>query len=272
MKLASLFAFVPWIVSAEAGPVQVIGSDSMVVLAAEWAEAHRKPVEVSGGGSGIGVAALLNGSADIATVARPLEQGESEALTKQFGAAPVVTKVVHEALAVFVHKDNPVSRMTFDELRGIYGTGGKIDNWSQLGGAIASQIAPLGRHSNSGAYFYFRETVLGKRAEFKEGIREFSGSPDTVKLIATTPTAIGFAPPRYQRDGVKPLALSSAPEREPVLPTTKTIRDGSYPISRPLYFVSSPKASAETKKFIEFVLSKEGQSVAAKQGYTALGD
>ena len=272
MKLASLFAFVPWIVSAEAGPVQVIGSDSMVVLAAEWAEAHRKPVEVSGGGSGIGVAALLNGSADIATVARPLEQGESEALTKQFGAAPVVTKVVHEALAVFVHKDNPVSKMTFDELRGIYGTGGKIDNWSQLGGAIASQIAPLGRHSNSGAYFYFRETVFGKRAEFKMGIRGVSGYGDTVKLIAATPTAIGFAPLPYQHDGVKPLALCSAPDREAVMPTDKSIRDGTYPISRPLYFVSSPKASAETKTFIEFVLSKDGRAVAAKQGYTALGD
>ncbi len=272
MKLTRLAAFAALSFSVEAASVRVVGSDSIIVLASSWAEAFGAPVEVSGGGSGIGVAALINGSADIATVARPLDESENQELTKRFGAAPVVTKVAYDALAVFVHKDNPVSKITIGELREIYIAGGKIDNWSQLGGKAPSKIAPLVRHSNSGALVYFREAVLGKRAEFKEGMRGFSTGADIVLLIEVTPTAIGFALPSNQRDGVKPLALSAAPDRESVIPTGKTIRDGTYPISRPLYFVSSPKASAETKKFIEFVLSKEGQSFAEKQGYTPLGD
>lgn len=242
----------------------------MFLPAASWAEAYGKPVEVMGGGSGVGVAALLNGSADIATVARPLEEAEHQELTKRFGAPPVVTKVAYDAIAIFVHKDNPVSKMTMDELREIYVAGGKIDNWSQFDWATPAQIAPLARQPNSGAFVFFRESVGRKRAEFKEGIPGLPGSREIVRLIEATPTAIGFAVLSAQRGGVKPLAISSTPDRKAVMPTAEAIRDGTYPISRPLYFVSSPKASPRTKKFIEFVLSKEGSVIAKKEGYTSL--
>lgn len=272
MKLICLAAFTALSLFAEAAPVQVVGSDSVVVLASSWAGAFGAPVEVSGGGSGIGVAALLNGSADIATVARPLEVGENEQLTKRFGAAPFVTKVAYDSLAVFVHKDNPVSKISFVGLREIYFNGGKFDDWKQLGGPDSVQIVLTARGMNSGAHYFFREAVGGKRAEFKAGIPTFSGSDDILRIIAETPAAIGYAAPAHRRDGVKALAVSAGVGGEPVMPTAQAIRDGTYPLSRPLYFVSSPKASAETKRFIDFVTGNVGQTIAEKEGATPLGD
>ena len=272
MKLICLAAFTALSLFVEAAPVQVVGSDSVVVLASSWAGAFGAPVEVSGGGSGIGVAALLNGSADIATVARPLEVGENEQLTKQFGAAPVVTKVAYDSLAVFVHKDNPVSKISIPELRGIFFEGGKIDDWKQLGGPDSVRIAPVGHGGNSGMQAFLQAVVGGKGARWKSGISTFSGTNDGIAVIAQSPSAIGYAYPASRREGVKIVAVSSENGREPVMPTPQTIRDGTYPLARPLYFVSSPKASAETKRFIHFVTSNVGQTIAEKEGATPLSD
>lgn len=255
--------------SVQAQPVQVIGSDSMVQAALAWAEAFSGSVEVSGGGSGIGVAALLDGSADIATLARPLQKDEAERLTKLFGAAPVVTPVAFDALAVFVHKDNPVSKISLIELRDVFFANGKLDDWKQLGGADSRRIIPASRHSNSAANNFFHEAVGGKRAEFK-AFQMYSGSNEIVDAIASIPASIGYASLAFRRDGVKPLALSGNIGGEPVLPTAQTIRDGTYPLSRPLYFVSSLTARAETKAFIGFVTGKVGQPLVEKQGFTTL--
>lgn len=259
--------------------IQNIGSDTMVNLAQAWAEAYGHKhkdvsVEVSGGGSGVGVAALLNGTADIANCSRHLEPKEL-ALAKKQGEAPKEILVGFDGLALYVHKNNPIEQLSLEELAELFREHGSIDSWKQLGveaipGARTDRVIRVSRQNNSGTYHYFRETVLGKKADMKPGSLDMNGSKEVVELVSQTPGAIGYSGLGYATSKVKVLKISKRKGEPGVMPSRTSIHDKSYPISRPLFMVtpSTPKPSAQA--YLDFVLSPEGQELVLSTGYVPL--
>lgn len=195
--------------------IQNIGSDTMVNLAQAWAETYHQvdpsvSVEVSGGGSGIGVAALINGTCEIANSSRALEPEEIQKAKSKHGHDPKEFLVGWDALAIYVHSSNPIDEISIEELSEIYKEGGTIDKWSQLGSKLAGgeEIIRISRQNNSGTYHYFREMVVGKKSDFKLGSKDMNGSKDVVELVSRTPNAIGYSGLGYRTDKVKVLKVS----------------------------------------------------------------
>lgn len=253
-----------------------IGSDTMVNLAAAWAEEYGKvdptvSVEVSGGGSGQGVAALINGSCDLANCSRSLEDREKESLRQARQLEAHEVTVGYDALSIFVHKDNPLEEITVEQLGEIYREGGAITKWSDLGitipGAKGDDIIRVSRQNNSGTYHYFKEAIVGKKAEFKLGSLDMNGSKDVVELIAKTPNAIGYSGMGYLTPNVKHLRVAKAKGQPAVEPTVATTLDKSYPIARPMYMVTAGEPSAAVKKYLDWILSKPGQDIVTATGY-----
>ncbi|MGC8829526.1 MAG: phosphate ABC transporter substrate-binding protein [Verrucomicrobiia bacterium] len=258
--------------------IQNKGSDTMVNLAQAWAEAYKKvapnvEVEVSGGGSGVGIAALIKGTVDIANASRELKPSEIEQAKKNTGKEPKEFIVGYDALAVYVHKDNPIEEITIEELREIYAEGGKITKWSQLGvkipGAANDDIVRVSRQSNSGTYEFFREHILNNR-DFKLGSRDMNGSKEVVELVSTTPTAIGYSGMGYATPKVKMLKVAQKKGEPGYLPTVENVHNKHYPIARSLQIYTLGEPQGEIKKYIDWILSEEGQKIVEQTGYVPL--
>ena len=259
--------------------LQNIGSDTMVNLAQAWAEAYHNvdpkvSVEVSGGGSGIGVAALINGTCDIANSSRKLEKEEEEKATVKYGGKhPVEHHIGYDALAIYVHPSNPITEISIEQLAEIYKEGGKFNKWSDLGVTMPSgqdEIVRASRQNNSGTYHYFREAVVGKKNDFKQGSRDMNGSKEVVDLVATTPSAIGFSGIGYRTDKVKVVKVSKKTGEPGIEPTIKTTLDKTYPIARPMFMYVPPSAKPEAEKYIAWIVSEPGQKIVIKEGYVPL--
>jgi len=249
------------------------GSDTMVNLAQAWAEEYKKvaphvDIEVSGGGSGQGIAALIKGTIDIANCSRNMKPQEIEQAKRNTGKEPKEFVVGHDALAIYVHKDNPINEITFEQLAGIYAEGGKITKWSELGVKLpgGDDIVRVSRQSSSGTYEFFREHVLGKK-DFKLGSRDMNGSKEVVELIAGTPTAIGYSGMGYATAGVKMLKVSPKAGQPAVPPTPKNALSGAYPIARSLLCYTLGAPEGELKKYLDWILSAAGQKIVADCGY-----
>ncbi|HMJ90185.1 MAG TPA: phosphate ABC transporter substrate-binding protein [Candidatus Acidoferrum sp.] len=263
--------------SAKATSIQNIGSDTMVNLAQAWAEAYHKvdptvSVEVSGGGSGIGVAALINGTAEIANSSRALEPEEIEKAKAKHGHDPKEYLVGYDALAIYVHPSNPITEISVEELSEIYREGGKIDKWSQVGATLpgGDEIIRVSRQNNSGTYHYFRETVVGKKADFKLGSRDMNGSKDVVELVSRTPNAIGYSGLGYRTDKVKVLKVSKKKGDKGVEPSIPTTWDKTYPISRPMFMYTPGQPPAHVQKYLDWLLTADGQKIVEESGYVPL--
>jgi phosphate transport system substrate-binding protein len=260
--------------------LQNVGSDTMVNLAQAWAEEYAKvdpnvSVEVSGGGSGVGVAALINGTASIANSSRKLEPEEVEkAKAKHEGKEPKEFLVAYDGLAIYVHKDNPITDISLEELAEIYKEGGKIDKWSQLGikipGAASDDIVRVSRQNNSGTYHYFREAVLGKKNDYKPGSMDQNGSKDVVELVSKTPGAIGYSGLGYATPAVKIVKVAKKKGDPGVLPSIPTVLDKSYPIARPMFMYTPGEPTPEAKKYLEWIASDAGQAIVKTSGYVPL--
>lgn len=257
--------------------IQNIGSDTMVNLAQAWAEAYTKvdpsvSVEVAGGGSGIGVAALLNGTCEIANSSRHLEPEEMEKARARYGAEPVEILVGFDALAIYVHPSNPLTEISVEELSDIYREGGAINKWSDLGVQIPGardEIVRVSRQNNSGTYHYFREAVLAKK-DFKPGSRDMNGSKDVVALVESTPGAIGYSGIGYRTDKVKVLKVSKTKGGNSVVPSIEATWDKSYPIARPMYFYTPPQVGEHVTRYVAWVTGSEGQKLVQEKGYIPL--
>jgi phosphate transport system substrate-binding protein len=259
--------------------VKNIGSDTMVNLAQAWAEAYAKvepniSIEVSGGGSGVGIAALINGTADIANCSRKLEPEEFNKAKAQ-GKDPKEFLVGFDGLAVYVHKDNPISQISLEELSEIYREGGKVSKWSEVGvaqipGAQSNDIIRVSRQNNSGTYHYFRETVVGKKADFKSGSLDMNGSKDVVDLVAKTPSAIGYSGLGYATPAVKIVKISKKKGEPGVQPSIASVHDKTYPLSRPLFMYTPSEPEESVKKYIAWIGSDAGQKVVENTGYVPL--
>lgn len=260
--------------------IQNIGSDTMVNLAQAWAEEYQNvepnvSVEVSGGGSGLGIAALINGTADIANSSRHIEPDEEEAVVAHSGSKPREFLVGFDALSIYVHKDNPITSISLEELHEIYAEGGKIDRWSQLGitnipRARTDRIIRVSRQNNSGTYHYFREVVCGKKGDFKLGSLDMNGSKDVVELVSHTPGAIGYSGFGYNAPTVKMIPVSRKKGEKAVLPSIETTLDKSYPISRPMFMYTPGEPPAHVRRYIDWILSPAGQKIVELTGYIPL--
>jgi phosphate transport system substrate-binding protein len=223
----------------------------------------------------VGIAALINGTADIANSSRHLEPEEVEKAKKHNGKEPTQFMVGYDGLAVYVHKSNPLNEISMEELGEIYREGGKINKWSEVGvkeipGSKSDDIIRVSRQNNSGTYHYFRETVVGKKSDFKSGSLDMNGSKDVVEQVAKTPGAIGYSGLGYATPDVKILKVAKKKGEPAIMPAIPTVLDKSYPISRPMFMYTPGEPSPAAKKYIEWILSGEGQKIVEKTGYVPL--
>lgn len=248
--------------------ITVKGSDTMVILAQRWAELFmldnkNAVVQVTGGGSGTGIAALLNGSTDICNSSRPMKQSEKEKLNEKYGSPGVEIKVAIDGLSVYVHKSNKkVAELTIEQIKKIYQ--GQITNWKEVGGDNA-KIIVYGRENSSGTYVYFKEHVLDN-VDFLPSMQSLPGTAAVVNAVSKDKNAIGFGGAAYAK-GIKDIAVKKDANSKAYLPHKKFIESGEYPISRFLYMYTRKRPEGNIKKFIDYALSAKGQSIASEVGY-----
>ena len=260
--------------------IQNKGSDTLVNVAQAWAEAYAKKapevaIAVSGGGSGTGIAAMINGTVDIANASRKMKQSEID-LAKSHGQEPMEHIVGYDALAVFLHPDNPVSTLSIAQLAKIYGRGKEFDNWSDLGvdvpGCKDNTIIVVSRQNNSGTYGYFKKAVLGSGGKYRQGTLDMHGSKDVVDLVEKTPCAIGYSGLAYAVDHVKMACIGAEEGGDCVSPSVATASDRSYPIARPLFMYTDGAPEGDVKAYLDWILSDEGQCIILNKGYAPVRD
>lgn len=249
------------------------GSDTIVNLALAWAERYQNEhpdvrISVTGGGSGTGIAALINGTVDIANASRRIKEEEiASALAN--GVQPVEFIVARDAIAVIVNPRNPVSRLTLQQISDIYS--GRINNWREVGGEDRP-IVRLSRETNSGTHVYFLETVL--RLGDKENRTLFA--PDTLLLpssegiileVRQNPNAIGYDGLGYVPPDLKIIAVSRGEGQPYVLPMISTVNDKSYPIARDLYMYTAGEPSGAVRDYLDWILSPEAQQIVSELGF-----
>ncbi len=256
-----------------------VGSDTMLQLAMAWSEAFKKVepsinVEVNGGGSGVGIAGLIDGGVDLANSSRALEEKERADLEAKQHKKPQEYLVGYDALSIYVHKDNPLNEISLEQLAEIYKKGGQIRDWSGLGvnsipGAKGDEIVVVSRQNNSGTHHYFKEAVIGKKDEQRPDTVNQNGSADVVNLVGTTPNAIGYSGMGYRTDAVKVLKVTKG-GAPPVAPGIATVLDKTYPISRPLFLYTAGEPAPHVRKYIDWLLSDAGQNILKENGYVPL--
>ncbi len=247
----------------------------MVNVAQAWAEKYHElhpaiSVQVLGGGSGVGIASLIDGNCDLANTSRKMKEDEITRAEEKQKASPLEHVVGYDALAIYVHKDNPLESISLDELAEIYGAGGTITKWSQLGVKIpsgADQIVWLNRQNSSGTYAYFREVILGKKRDYKLGSINTNGSKDVIYLVANTPGAIGYSGMGYTTGDVKMLKVSRKKGEPGAAPSVANAQNGSYPITRPLQIYTLGEPTGAIKEYLDWIDSKAGQQVVLDLGY-----
>ena len=243
------------------------GSDTMVILGQRWAEAYMGGhpgvvIQVTGGGSGTGIAALINGTTDVAQSSRSIKEDEQKQIAAQHGAPAHETVMARDGLAIYLHESNPIQELTIAQIKGIYD--GTTTNWKQLGGPDAS-IIPYSRENNSGTYVYFKEHVLGED-DFAANIQTLPGTAAVVNAVAQEQYAIGYGGSAYGK-GVREIGVKKDDATPAVRPSLETVRDGSYPISRPLFWYTRKAPEGKLAEFVSWALSEEGQKLVTEVGY-----
>lgn len=258
------------------GNIQIKGSDTMVNLGQAWAEAFGgknagASVAVTGGGSGTGFSALISGTCDIAMASRTIKEKEIT-LAKKNGFEPKEFKVALDGIAVVVSPKNPVEKLTVDQLAAIFS--GAITNWKDVGGADMP-IVILSREVNSGTHIYFKEHVLrkndaGSTQEFSPAALLMPSSQAIADEVAQNVNAIGYYGIGYVTGRQKAVFVARGADAEYISPTEANIKSGAYPISRPLLFYTKGDPQGVIKKFIDFVLSPEGQEIVRKVDFVPI--
>lgn len=247
--------------------ISVKGSDTLLVLNQEWAEAFGKKsgnVAVTGGGSSIGINAFINGVTDICASSRKIRKSEGDRARSR-GAIVNEIPVALDGLAILVHSSNSISSLDMDQLRRIYV--GQITNWKQVGGSDMPIVA-YSRDSNSGTYGFFQENVL-KNQNWGHAIRFMPSTSEEAREVARTPGGIAYGGVAYfkGKPSTKIIPISAKKGSAPVAPTEANVRNRSYPIWRYLYYYTNGKPTGEVKRFIDFALSNEGQQIVERVGY-----
>ncbi len=272
-------------VSGVSGNLNSIGSDTLNNLMTFWAESFKAKypnvkIQIEGKGSATAPPALIEGTAQIGPMSRPMKREEISAFEKKYGYKPTEIKVAVDALAVFVHKDNPINGLTLKQVDGIFSSTRKsgspaIDSWGQAGltGALAAKpISLYGRNSASGTYGFFKEHTL-KKGDFRDTVKEQPGSSTVVQGVANDITAVGYSGIGYITPGVKALPIGLK-EGKLVEPTYENCLSGDYPLSRYLYIylnrAPGKRCDPVVEEFVKFIASQEGQQIVIKDGYFPL--
>lgn len=270
-------------VSGVSGNLNSIGSDTLNNLMTLWAEGFRAiypnvNIQIEGKGSSTAPPALIEGTAQLGPMSRPMKGSEIDAFEKKYGYKPLEIKVSIDALAVYTHKDNPLKSLSLTEVDAIFSStyrlGGKaITTWGQagLGGAYASRtISLFGRNSASGTYGFFKDVALGG-GDYSPRVKEQPGSSAVVQGVASDLYAMGYSGIGYKTSGVNAIALAARPGAKAYEPNPENCLSGDYPLARFLYIYvnKDPQKPMDklTKEFLSFVLSKQGQEIVAKDGY-----
>ncbi len=253
--------------------INVNGSDTMLQVGLAWAEAYKKvkpdvPVTVNGEGSGTGIKALINGTVSMAQSSREIKESEAKSIKDKYGKDPVPHIVGYDGIAVFVHKNNPVKSLSLPQLKAIWGEGGDVENWNQVGGSDA-EIKRAGRSNSSGTHAFFKKTVLGKGVEFKSGTGSMPGSTAVVEFCQTTPSAIGYSGMSYKTDAVGWVKVSKEDGGEAYEPSIENVSAQKYPIARPLYIYTVGEPEGIVKDYIDWIKA-DGQSTLQAEGFVPL--
>lgn len=252
------------------------GSDTIVNLALAWAEYYQElhpevRISVTGGGSGTGIAALINGTVDIANASRKIKPEEIEAAQAN-GTDPLEFVIARDAIAVIINLENPVDRLTLQQISDIYS--GKINNWKEVGGEDRP-IVRLSRETNSGTHVYFLEEVI--RLGDKDNKTLFS--TDTLLMpssegigaeIRQNPNAIGYDGLGYVTPEMKVVALAESPDGEYILPSADSVNNGKYPVARDLYIYTNGEPEGLLQIYIDWILSPEGQEIVTELGFVPI--
>lgn len=259
--------------------IKIIGSNTVTPLSPVWAEEFMNThpdvsIAVSGPGSGVGIAALINGTTDICQATRKIRQTEIDQAEAN-GVEPYEIQVATDALSVVVHPSNPVSELTIVQLSAIYT--GEITNWNEVGGNDV-EIVAIARDTNSGTHVFFKEHVVqmqglsteDKSLEYGGDVLMLPSTEEGVSQVASNPNAIFYPGLGYVTEEVKPLAIKQTADSTGVLPSVQTALDGTYPIARPLLFYTDGEPTSVIKDFIDYCLSSEGQEKVIEVGYVPL--
>jgi len=247
--------------------ITVKGSDTMVILGQRWAETYMAAhpgtiIQVTGGGSGTGIAALINGTTDVCQASRAMKPAERQQIEEKFGAPPEEIVVAKDGLAVYVHENNPVKELTLEQIKSIYT--GQVTNWKPFGGPDMP-ITLYGRENSSGTYVYFKEEVLNDE-DFAASVQTLPGTAAVVNAVAADQGGIGYGGAAYAK-GVVEMAIKRDASSPAVTPSEAAVRDGSYPIARDLYIYLRKAPEGDTKAFLDYALSAEGQKLVTEVGY-----
>jgi phosphate transport system substrate-binding protein len=246
--------------------ITVKGSDTLVILAQRWAEIYMKDhpetsIQVTGGGSGVGIAALINGTTDIANASRPIKSTEVEKLKARYNTLGVEIPCAKDGITIFLNEENKVQELTLQQLSDIYKA--RITNWKDLGGDDAP-IKLYGRENSSGTYVYFQEEVV--KGDYASTCQTLPGTAAVVNAVKKDKNGIGYGGAAYAK-GVKHCKVKKDAKSTALLPTTENIANNSYPISRYLYMYLKSRPTGDIKKYIDWILSPAGQKVVVEVGY-----
>ncbi|MGL2992476.1 phosphate ABC transporter substrate-binding protein [Flavobacterium sp. TSSA_36] len=249
--------------------ITIKGSDTMVILSQKWAEVFMKKnpgiyIQVTGGGSGVGIAALINGSTVIANSSRPISQEEIEKIKSKYNNNSIQIACAKDGLSVYLNNANPVNELTIAQLAAIFS--GEITNWKQVGG-IDAKIQLYGRESSSGTFEFFKDHVV--KTDFARSCQTLPGTAAIVNAVKKDKFGIGYGGAAYA-DGVKDCKVKKDAKSRGILPSEATIKNKTYPISRYLFMYLKEKPTGDTKKFIDWILSAEGQNIILEVGYYPL--
>lgn len=255
------FAFMP-----APKKITIKGSDTMVILAQKWAEVYMKThqevaIQVTGGGSGTGISAIINGSTDICNSSRPLKQSEMDKLKDRYGSFGIEIPCAKDGITVFLHASSPVKELSVKQLSGIYS--GKITNWKEVGGPDA-KIKLYGRENSSGTYVFFKDNVV--KADYAASCQTLPGTAAVVNAVKNDKFGIGYGGAAYAA-GVKHCNVKKDDKSTAYSPTPENIKAGTYPITRYLYMYMTNRPTGEIKKYVDWILSPEGQKLVVEVGY-----
>jgi phosphate transport system substrate-binding protein len=246
--------------------ITVKGSDTMVILAQKWAEQYMKinknvSIQVTGGGTGVGISALINGATDIANASRPIKKSETDKLKEKYNTLGVEIPCAKDGITIFLNETNKVEELSIQQLSDIFS--GRITNWKDVGGANAA-IKLYGRENSSGTYAYFKEDVV--QGDYAASCQSLPGTAAVVNAVKKDKLGIGYGGAAYV-SGVKQCKIKATDADPAYLPNEENINNGVYPISRYLYMYVKNRPTGEMKNFIDWVLSAEGQKIVVDVGY-----
>ena len=246
--------------------ITIKGSDTMVILAQKWAEQYMKAnsnvsIQITGGGSGVGISALINGATDIANSSRAIKKSETDKLKQRYNTLGVEIPCAKDGITIYVNESNGVSELSLQQLSDIFS--GRITNWKDVGGADAN-IKLYGRENSSGTYVYFKDNVV--KGDYASSCQTLPGTAAVVNAVKKDKLGIGYGGAAYAA-GVKHCKVKKGNNDQAYLPTAESIKNGSYPISRYLYMYVRNRPTGAMKEYIDWILSAEGQKIVVDVGY-----